>query len=555
MAAKLDRNIHFSNEKSECVMIDFDAQPNGQTFARFRSAQEMLLHLAAIVESSDDAIISKTLEGIIKSWNPGAQRLYGYSAEEVVGQSISILVPPDRPDEVPRILETIKQGGRIDHYETSRVRKDGEHIDVSLTISPVREASGTIIGASTIARDVTERKRADEVVARLAAIVESSDDAIISKTLEGIIKSWNKGAERIYGYTQEEVLGRPISILVPSDRPDEVPQILERLRKGEKIDHYETERITKDSRRIHVSLTISPIKTASGEITGAAVIARDVTERKEMEEDLRRLNQELERRVLERTAQLEATNKDLRKEIVERERLEKLKDEFIGVASHELRTPVTVVWGYTKLALRTASEEGNEQLIRMIRIIDEKAQHLTRLVDQMLDISRIDRGVLPLERQSLDLCRLIQDVVSDVTVAVRNFTFNLDLPAEPIVVNADRERIGQVVTNLVENAIKYVDKYSEDGRKVEITAKLEGGEAVVAVRDYGVGIPADQQEQVFGRFFRGRNVTSARYPYPGVGLGLFVARDIIDRHGGRMWLESEEGAGSTFYFTLPYTGS
>ena len=535
--------------------MDFDVQPGGNSFARFRSAQEMLLHLAAIVESTDDAIISKTLDGIIKSWNPGAQKLYGYSAEEMIGRSISILVPSDRPDELPQILAEIKQGGRIDHYETIRVRKDGERIDISLTISPVRDASGMVIGASTIARDVTERKQAEMAVSRLAAIVESSHDAIIAKTLEGVIVSWNKGAELIYGYTEQEVIGRPISVLVPPDRPDEVPQILERLRKGEQLDHYETVRVTKDGRRIDVSLTISPIRSASGEVTGASVIARDVTERKQMEDELRKLNQELEQRVLERTAQLQATNEELRKEIAERKRLEQLKDEFIRVASHELRTPLSVVTGYAQLTLRAASERGDESLIRKLGIINEKGQQLTRLVGQMLDISRTEHEVLPIEPEPFDLCTLIEDVVANMKSAASSFDFNVDLPEEAVIINADRKRIIQVVTNLVENAIKYVDKSSEDRHKVDVALRLEGDEVVVGVRDYGVGIPADQLEQVFGRFFRGRNIASARYPYPGLGIGLFVAKDIVVRHGGRMGVESAEGSGSTFSFALPLSAA
>jgi PAS domain S-box-containing protein len=245
--------------------------------------------LASIVESSDDAIVGKTLDGVVISWNKGAEKLFGYSASEIIGKPISTIAPPDRMDEMRHILETIRNGERIDHYETIRCRKDGRLLDISLTVSPIKDAEGRIIGASKIARDITARKRADEATARLAAIVSSSDDAVISKDLHGIIMTWNAGAERMFGYTAEEVIGRPVTILMPPERVDEEPGILARIRNGEKIDHYETIRRRKDGTLLDISLTISPIKDAEGRIIGASKIARDITARKRAEEATARL--------------------------------------------------------------------------------------------------------------------------------------------------------------------------------------------------------------------------------------------------------------------------
>ncbi|MHB9024640.1 MAG: PAS domain S-box protein [Armatimonadota bacterium] len=249
-----------------------------------RPSEEAAYELAAIVESSDDAIIGKTLEGIITSWNPAAERLYGYTANEVIGKPINMLVPPGHTDEIPNILKEIMRGKRVEHYEAVRRRKDGRLVDVSLTVSPINDAAGNIVGASTIARDITERKKAGEAAYELAAIVASSDDAIIGKTLEGVITSWNPAAERLYGYAADEVIGKPIQILVPPGHPDEIPRILEEMRRGERIEHYEALRRSKDGRLIDVSLTVSPIKDASGTIIGASTIARDITEQKKAEE-------------------------------------------------------------------------------------------------------------------------------------------------------------------------------------------------------------------------------------------------------------------------------
>lgn len=251
------------------------------------------LLLTAIVDSSDDAIVSKTLDGIITSWNKSAERLFGYKAEEVVGKSITVIIPPDRLHEEPHILSRLRRGERIDHFETIRRCKDGTLLNISLTISPVKDATGKIIGASKIARDITEAKRAERAALLLSAIVDSSDDAIVSKDLNGTITSWNKGAERVFGYTADEVIGKSITIIIPPDRLEEEPNILGRLRRGERVDHFETVRRRKDGRLIDISLTISPVRDAQGNVIGASKIARDISGRKRTEEAIQVLNTQL----------------------------------------------------------------------------------------------------------------------------------------------------------------------------------------------------------------------------------------------------------------------
>ncbi len=245
--------------------------------------------LASIVNSSDDAIDSKTLDGIITSWNPAAEQMYGYSADEIIGKNISMLSHPDRPEEMEEILEKLRNGQRVDHYETVRVRKDGRRISISLTVSPILDKLGRVVGVSSIARDITERAGATKTL--LASIVNSSDDAIDSKTLDGIITSWNPAAEQMYGYTADEILGRNISILSHPDRPEEMDEILDKIRKGGRVEHYETVRVRKDGRTISISLTVSPILDDTGKIVGVSSISRDITERKRADEQLRAASQ------------------------------------------------------------------------------------------------------------------------------------------------------------------------------------------------------------------------------------------------------------------------
>jgi PAS domain S-box-containing protein len=262
-----------------------------------KRSEQFEQRLAAIVEFSDDAIVSKDLDGIIKTWNLGAERLFGYTAEEVIGKPITLLIPLDRHDEESDILSRLRRGERIDHYETVRRRKDGSLVEVSLTVSPLRNAEGRIIGAAKIARDITARRQAHLFEQRLASIVESSDDSIVSEDLDGIIKTWNPGAERLFGYTAEEVIGKPITLLFPMDRHHEESDMLSRLQRGERIDHYETVRRRKDGGLVEISLTVSPLKNAEGRIIGASKIARDITERRRAQEQQNLLIREMSHRV------------------------------------------------------------------------------------------------------------------------------------------------------------------------------------------------------------------------------------------------------------------
>ena len=478
--------------------------------------------LAAIVEGSDDAIIGKSLEGIIQSWNRGAEKLYGYRADEIVGRSIATLVPPGQRDEVRHILERIRAGEVVEHLETTRVRKDGERVEVSVTISPVRDATGGIIGASAIARDVTEQRQQELVRARLAAIVESSDDAIIGKGLDGIIESWNRGAEKLYGYRADEVLGKPIYILVPPGQEDEVPWILDRIRAGETVDHFETVRVRKDGELVEVSLTISPVRDRRGRVAGASTIARDVTDRRRLEREL----------TLAHERALEAS---------------RLKSEFLANMSHEIRTPMNGVIGMTGLLLATDLSDEQREYAETVR---HSAEALLTVINDILDFSKIEAGHLELEIVEFDVRTAVEEVADLLAEQAHSKGLELAVlfaPDVPGSVAGDPGRLRQVLTNLLGNAIKFTDAGEV---VISVRTEAETDDAWVIrfeVSDTGVGIPREKQAALFQSF--SQVDASATRRRGGTGLGLAIARQLTELMGGEIGLESEPTVGSRFWFT------
>jgi PAS domain S-box-containing protein len=236
--------------------------------------------MAAIVESSDDAIIGETLEGVITSWNPAAARMFGYSGEEIIGKPVGLLIPENQAGEAKSVAARVSAGQPVEHLETLNVRKDGTVFPISLTVSPIRDPAGAVVGASVICRDVTQQREALAIAQRMASIVEFSGEAIFGRTLEGIITSWNPAAERMYGYSSEEIVGKSINLLIPEDRIGEIEAILVKISAGRPVEHLETVRVRRDGTAIPVVLSVSPINDADGAVVGASVISRDLTEQK-----------------------------------------------------------------------------------------------------------------------------------------------------------------------------------------------------------------------------------------------------------------------------------
>jgi len=850
--------------------------------------------LAAIVQSSDDAIVGKNLNGIVTSWNEGAAKIFGYTEAEMIGQSITKIIPTDRLEEETEILRRLRSGERIEHFETKRITKDGTELDISLTISPIKDSRGTVIGASKIARDVTERRKIEEVNAWLAAIVQSSHDAIISKTMDGIVTSWNNAAQKLFGYTQDEMIGQSITKLIPDDRLDEETQILTRLRKGERVEHFETKRVTKSGKVLDISLTISPVKNSMGKIVGASKIVRNITEEKEAEklirenqerfrmavettnlgtweysphdfrlycspesrkicglpEDVnpdfetvfnhvfeedkeyfiehvkkavnpasdgkfdmllrirrysdkelrwvraqgkvffnsnlfperligtmlditeektkeeelkesvelfetmadnvpamiwmsgtdkfedyfnktwlqftgRKLEQECnegwlenvhpddvkncidtynasfkeqkgfytEYRLLRHDGQyrwisdnsvprfsndgeflgfisacididdqkrfrekiqesellfktisnaspaalwmtneneenvfvsdtwLKWTGKDFNEviqrgwvhsvleedkqlvigrfeecfrqrkyfnsefrfaradgevrwaltegypfydyngafsgyagsvtDITEMKKVEQRKDDFIKMASHELKTPITSINGYVQLLLNIYNETDDQalQLTKStvkssLNTIAKQISKLTRLVSELLDLSKIESGKLELHKTEFDLSDMVEETVQDVRHATSKHAIIVHNEFEGKIF-ADKDRIAQVIMNFLTNAIKY----SPDADSVEVFVQGNEKFASIRVKDYGIGIHKKDHQRIFERFYRVEG--KSEQTFPGFGIGLFIASEIIHRHNGSISVSSEKGKGAEFTVTLP----
>jgi len=640
--------------------------------------------LTAIIDGSDDAIIGKTLEGYITSWNGGAERIFGYSASEAIGRHITLIIPQDRYSEEVHILNSIKRGEYIQNFQTERIAKNGALVSISLFVSPIRNAMNEIVGVSKIARNITHQKLAAEKQVMLAAIIENSDDAIISKTLDGYVTSWNYGAYRVFGYTEEEMIGQHITKLIPAYRLQEEDEIITNIKNGNRIEHFETIRLHKQGHELDISLTISPIKDLNGVIVGASKIARDITEEKRAKETINQQVKKLEilnsigklisekmdvefilQKVTDATTQIvgaafgaffyntvdekgealmlytlsgasretfdklgmprntevfnptfnglgvvrvdditkdpryghnsphhgmpeghlpvvsylavpvistagnvlgglffghpepgrfKAEHEDLvvslasqasvaldnSKLFEEVRELSRKKDEFIALATHELKTPLTSMSGYMQLLQKKVTDEKNAVFIE--KAINQLTK-LNTLITDLFDIAKVQAGKLQLDVEQIELAEFLAEVVEGLRSTSNTHQLRY-VPGEPVWIGGDKIRLEQVITNLIGNAIKY----SPQADQVDIELKRVGNEAVVAVRDKGMGISQENLKNIFSQFYRVEGVNSN---ISGLGLGLYISKEIIERHHGHIEVESEYKKGSVFSFRLP----
>jgi PAS domain S-box-containing protein len=470
------------------------------------------LHLAAIIESSDDPIITWNMDGTIISWNKAATRVFGYSHEEIVGKSVLRLIPEDLHDEEENLVRKLKAGGSVRHFETTCVRKTGERFPVSVTVLPVRDTKGQVIGLSKIVRDVSDKKTNDESRFRLAAIVDSAEDAIVSKDLNGVVRTWNEGAHRTFGYTAEEMVGQPILKLIPNEIQHEEDEILRKLRAGERIEHYETTRRRKNGENIEVSVTISPIRDESGKVIGASKIARDISDRKRTE------------RLLVQSEKLAATGR------------------MATAIAHEINNPLESLMNLIFLARRVSPPGG------------EAHELLVTAEGELARVCHLARQTLGYYRDTNSPTEVyIHDLVENVLTVYKS-----KLMASGITVDRqfnDLQKIAvskgemlQVISNIVANAI---DAMRARGKLWITTRKVTGaiGDGIqLLVRDNGTGIEQEHLGRIFEPFFTTKGEM-------GTGIGLWVAKQLVERRGGQISVATStepEKSGTAITVFVPF---
>jgi two-component system CheB/CheR fusion protein len=470
-----------------------------------------------MVQSLPAALYTCDAEGYVTLYNDAAVALWDREPEidkDLRCGSWRIYRPDGTAlpiDEYPMALAINE--GRAVRDEIVIERPDGSRVNVVAHATPTRNASGAVTGAINLLMDNSPQKQSEEAQAHLAAIVESTDDAIISKDLDGTIRTWNRGAEKIFGYRAEETIGKPITLIVPQDRQDEEKQILEILHRGERVYHNETVRIGKDGRRIDVSLTISPVYNEAGQIVGASKIARDITERNQATEALR--------------------NADRR------------KDEFLAMLAHELRNPLAAVSSAVDLL---GMPGGEKHLDSGLKIIGRQTRHLVRLVDDLLDISRITRGIVTLRKSIIDAAAAIDRAIETISpiIEARRHELEVSISKRPMWLEGDATRLEQMIANLLANAARYTDA----GGHILLKAERKKNTITITVRDDGIGISTELLPYVFELFSQSER--SSDRAAGGLGIGLTLVKSLVKMHGGSVEAKSDGlGKGSEFILRLP----
>jgi PAS domain S-box-containing protein len=520
-------------------------------------------HLAAVVDSSDDAIISKDLNGTIKTWNRGAETVFGYSASEVVGKPMLMFIPPERVSEESEILARIRRGESVEHFETVRVRKDGKKIDISATISPIRDGGGAIVGASKIARDITERKQAESRLAgqaeelsrqaeellrsqqaletqslMLQSVLDSISEGLVAADVTGKFLLWNPAATRIVGMGAENVppgeWNQHYGVFLPdtvTPFPAEQNPLLRAIRGEVCVAEMYLHNQELDN-GVWIETSASPLKDKDGVARGGVIAIRDITQRRADEREIRKLNEELEERVVQRTAQLQTANQEL--------------EAFTYSVSHDLRAPLRHIGGFSRILSEDFGSGMPAEAQSHLKRIEDGVHRMGLLVDELLNLARVGRHALHL--QATELNSVIEEVVSLLQPETegRAVTWKIaELPSA----ECDPILIKQVFQNLIANALKFTR--TRERAIIEISQRQEEGEMAIAISDNGVGFDMKYKDKLFGVFQRLHRAED----FEGTGIGLATVQRIIHKHGGRTWAEAELDKGATFYFTLGAAGA
>jgi PAS domain S-box-containing protein len=468
--------------------------------------------LAAIVESSNDAIISKDLNGVITTWNQAAGRMFGYRADEIVGRPLLTLIPPDLHSEEDVILGKIRSGERIEHFETSRVTKSGRRFPVSVAILPVRDDAGQVVGASTIIRDISEHPHGEEESFRLAAIVESSEDAIISTDLDGLVTSWNKTATAMFGFTAEEIAGQPLMRIIPVEQQLREREMLDRLKLGEKIERYETVRVRKDGQTVEVSVTVSPVRDAEGRIVGAAKIAHDISERKRIE------------RLLIRSEKLAATGR------------------MAATVAHEINNPLESVLNFVYLARRNTppQEKAHAYLLSAEGELDRVSQIIRRVLGYYSETSR---------QNEVYLHEILAEALAVYQAQLYAGGISVDCRYE------DHHRIAvhwnefaQVFSTILADSMQVLPRGASISFDIEDAIGPEQDGVQVVVRLRAPGFEREILERAFEPLASVQSKISS-------SVGLMLARELLEKRGAQITFKAgktAEGSDANICIFVPF---
>jgi PAS domain S-box-containing protein len=490
-----------------------------QDITERKKTEEKIRNLANIVESSDDAIGTISLEGVITCWNKGAEQVYGFSAEEVLGKPISILAPSYLAEETKELSERIKKGEKIRRFATARLRKGGKKIVVAITLSPVFDIRGKLTSISFISRDITEREKIEEKLReseeKYRNIVETANEGIYLMNDEDRVTYVNEKIVELSGYTIEEIVGRPVWDFISEESKPIAKKNLEKRLQGIN-ESYELKLMRKDGSSRWAFLSAKPFFNKTGELTGYLGMFTDITKRKEAEEILRLKLEELTR-----------SNAEL--------------EQFAYVSSHDLQEPLRMITSYLQLLQRRYEGNLDEKADRYIHFAVDGAFRMQNPINDLLEFSRVTTKTRELE--SVDCEPVLSQILSGLELFIKQNKVTVSHKPLPKVM-ADSTQLAQVFQNLIINGIKF---HSEEAPIINICVEKKESEWLFSVKDNGIGIDPQYSERIFEVFKR----LHKKEEYPGTGIGLAVCKKIVERHGGHIWIESELGKGSTFYFTLP----
>jgi PAS domain S-box-containing protein len=504
------------------------------------------------------AVYTCNEEGIIISCNESATALWGRrpnlgnekwsGALRTFDNKGSLVTTEEHP-----AVRVVHEKKLITNTELIIEQPDGNKRDVLVSSAPTFDESGNFTGSINILLDITEQKKNDARQAMMVSIIESSDDAIISKTLEGIITSWNQGAEALFGYTEAEALGRHISLIIPPEKLDEERFIIKKISGGEKIEHFETFRLRKDGTPIPISLTISPIRNSKGAIIGVAKIARDITRQKAADDQLRHYASQLEAEVEARTKMLsetivtlQETQENLNDALENEKQLGQLKSRFVSMASHEFRTPLSAIKLSGSLIEKYAETSDLNNIYKHAHKIKNSVSNLTNILNDFLSLEKLETGKVKPDLAEFDVIKFCEEVRDEMQMVAR--------PGQDIIyqhtgtigsVTLDQNLLHNCIINLLSNAIKY----SNEDTIIELNSEVTACQYLITVSDHGIGIPDDEQKHLFEAFFRANNTGTIQ----GTGLGLNIVSRYTSLMNGEISFESVFGKGSRFTLRFPKT--